>query len=424
MSTELQQHEFLSAAQLGVWMAQRLDPANTAFNIGQYVELNGVLDTIAFEKALRLVVDETETLRVACDETEDGPRQIIHPHMEWTLQNIDLRLEADPHRSAQRWMTAELARPRNLARGPLFAFALLRLSDTCTLWYQRYHHIIMDGTGVWLVVRRTADIYTSLVSGDALGANPFPALSKLLNDEQSYRASRKFSQDRAYWLEQLADRRNAVTLSQRPAASPGNTLRRTVRLAESDTRRLRALCRQKGTSLTQLVTCALAVYLHRMTGAEDVTLGMAVTGRMGNVARRVPSMMSDVLPLPLAVRSSARLEALLEQIAAQTRRVLRHQRVRSEDLRRSLGLLEGQVALHGPTVNAMPFDYDLRFGECTATTHNLCNGPVADLSIAVYDQSDSQTLRLDFDANAASTIVRSWGNISVGCVRFSEFRPR
>ncbi|HEY6927020.1 MAG TPA: amino acid adenylation domain-containing protein, partial [Steroidobacteraceae bacterium] len=205
----------------------------------------------------------------------------------------------------------------------------------------------------------------------------------------------------ASWLEQLTARRNCVTLSQLPAASPGNTLRRTIRLAESTTHRLRALSRRTGKSLTQLVTCGLAVYLHRMTNADDVTLGIAVAGRMGSLARQVPSMMSDVLPLPLAVRSSARLGELLEQIAVQTRRVLRHQRVRSEDLRRGLGLVDRGAALHGPTVNAMPFDYDLRFGECAATVHNLANGPVSDLSVAVYDQSDSQALRLDFDANAA-----------------------
>ena len=34
----------LSAAQLGVWVAQKLDPTSPIFNLGQYVEIRGTLD--------------------------------------------------------------------------------------------------------------------------------------------------------------------------------------------------------------------------------------------------------------------------------------------------------------------------------------------------------------------------------------------
>ena len=50
----------------------------------------------------------------------------------------------------------------------------------------------------------------------------------------------------------------------------------------------------------------------------------------------------------------------------------------------------------------MPFDYDLRFGRHPATAHNLTNGPVEDLSIVMYDRSDSREFRIDFNGNPAS----------------------
>ena len=54
----------MSAAQLGIWFAQRLDPLSAAYNIGEYLEIDGSIDPILFERALQLLVSETETLRV------------------------------------------------------------------------------------------------------------------------------------------------------------------------------------------------------------------------------------------------------------------------------------------------------------------------------------------------------------------------
>ena len=83
------------------------------------------------------------------------------------------------------------------------------------------------------------------------------------------------------------------------------------------------------------------------------------------------------------------------------RHVIRHQRYNVANLRRDIGRGADQ-RVFGPTVNFMPFDYDLRFDGHPVTAHNLSNGPVDDLSIVLYDRSDSRDLRIDFDGNPAS----------------------
>jgi hypothetical protein len=54
----------LTAAQMGIWVAQMMDPSNPSFNIAEYIELNGCIDPTRFDQALHQVVTETETLRV------------------------------------------------------------------------------------------------------------------------------------------------------------------------------------------------------------------------------------------------------------------------------------------------------------------------------------------------------------------------
>ena len=67
----------LTGAQSGIWYAQQLDPSNPMYNTGEYVEINGAIDPVTFEKALRKVIQEAETLHVLFQEDGDGPWQVI-----------------------------------------------------------------------------------------------------------------------------------------------------------------------------------------------------------------------------------------------------------------------------------------------------------------------------------------------------------
>ena len=66
----------LSAAQLGVWFAQKIDPANPIYNIGQSIEIHGPVDPSLFNAAVTKAVIDTEAYRVRFIEEIDGPRQL------------------------------------------------------------------------------------------------------------------------------------------------------------------------------------------------------------------------------------------------------------------------------------------------------------------------------------------------------------
>ena len=60
----------------------------------------------------------------------------------------------------------------------LFRFALIRVGDDHTIWFQKYHHIIIDATGRRLLSARTASRYRALRFGE-----PLPALNAATPDE-------------------------------------------------------------------------------------------------------------------------------------------------------------------------------------------------------------------------------------------------
>ncbi|WP_407555998.1 amino acid adenylation domain-containing protein [Streptomyces sp. Pv4-95] len=384
-----------------MWYAQALDPLSPAQNTAECLEIDGPIAPDLFAQALRVVTTEADALRVRIEDTPDGPRQHILDEVELPLTVQDLRAEADAVTTAERWMRADLDAPVSLSAPPLFRHALFRVGEERWLWYQRIHHVVMDGFGYSLLVRRTAEVYAALVRGERPGPRSFGTLAELVSQDTDYRTSADFAADRAHWSGAFADRPETPRLAGRDALPSRTFRRRTSYLPQETTEAVRDLAARLRATWPDVLIAAKALYTSRATAQSDVVLGLPMMGRMGSSALRVPGMVMNVLPLRLTVGPEATFAGLVRQVVLGIRQVRRHQRYRYEDIRRDLGLLGEGRALVGPLVNIMPFDYGVDFAGATARARNLSAGPVDDLTVNVYDRADGRGLRIDHDGNPA-----------------------
>ncbi|MFH8756046.1 amino acid adenylation domain-containing protein [Streptomyces atroolivaceus] len=391
----------LTAAQSDMWFAQSLDPLSPAQNTAECLEIDGPLDPELFAAALRRVTAEADALRVTVEDSPDGPRQRVLPSVGLPLTTHDLRDAPDAARRAEEWMRADLAEPFGLTAGPLFRHALFRVGEERWLWYQRIHHLVMDGFSYSLLVRRAAEVYTGLTRGEEPGPRAFGTLADLVAEDSAYRSSDAFAADRAHWTEAFADRPPEPRLAGREALPSRTFLRRTAHLGPEATEAVRDLAARLRATWPDVLIAAQALYTSRATGHQEVVLGLPMTGRMGSVSLGVPGMVMNVLPLRLDVAPDATFAELVRQVVLGVREVRRHQRYRYEDIRRDLGLPGENRALAGPLVNVMPFDHDLDFAGSPARARNLSAGPVDDLTVHVYDRADGRGLHIDHDGNPA-----------------------
>ncbi|MEC1595862.1 non-ribosomal peptide synthetase DhbF [Bacillus spizizenii] len=389
----------LTGAQTGIWFAQQLDPDNPIYNTAEYIEINGPINIALFEEALRHVIKEAESLHVRFGENMDGPWQMINPSPDVQLHVIDVSSEPDPEKTALNWMKADLAKPVDLGYDPLFNEALFIAGPDRFFWYQRIHHIAIDGFGFSLIAQRVASTYTALMKGQSVTDRSFGSLQAILEEDTDYRASEQYEKDRQFWLDRFADGPEVVSLADRAPRTSNSFLRQTAYLPLSDVNALKESARYFSGSWHEVVIAVSAVYVHRMTGSGDVVLGLPMMGRIGSASLNVPAMVMNLLPLRLSVSSSMSFSELIQQISREIRSIRRHHKYRHEELRRDLKLIGENHRLFGPQINLMLFDYGLDFAGAQGTTHNLSAGPVDDLSINVYDRTDGSGLRIDVDAN-------------------------
>lgn len=386
----------LSTAQLGVFYAQQRDPENPIFNAGDRIEINGAVRVPLFERALRQVVRETDALHTRFALTEAGPVQILGPEPEWDLHIADLTDEPDPEAAAESWMRADLGRSRDICVDPLFRQALLRVCAERFWWYQRIHHIMMDGYGHGLLIRRVAEVYSALEAGTPVAPTQFGSVRTLLDEDVDYRESDRFHRDRQFWRQRLDGLAEVPGFASAVAATSDSFLRQTETIGPE----LATRAEELESTAPLLMTAVTAAYLHRCTGARDLVLGFPVTGRTSAAMRRVPGMAANVAPLRLWVGPATNYAELAAQVVERAQEVLRHQSYRYEDLSRDRGGLGSVARLFGPIVNLMPFRTELRFGTHEATVRSMASGPLADFQVTVHERGDG-SLRLEFDANPA-----------------------
>ncbi|WP_329542010.1 non-ribosomal peptide synthase/polyketide synthase [Streptomyces sp. NBC_01358] len=387
----------VSAAQMGIWVAQQLAPDSPLYNCATCFRIDGRIDHALLAEAVRRTVAETDALRARFDDDGDEPHQIVEPAGEVPVRFVDVSTAADPDAAARAWMDDDLSVPADPRAGQLYTHALFELGDDRTLFYFRHHHLVLDGYGQTLYLRRLAHTYTALAAGQEPAPTRIRPLAELLGRDAQYRASAQHDKDRTYWLDLFGETPESSTLTGRTAEPSPKPLRRSVRLTSGQLAGLRGSGRW-----SLVLVAAVAAYTHRLTSTADVVVGLPMTARADALALTTPAMLANEVPLRFTVAPGLSLADLVRQATAQVNGALRHQRYRGEDLHRELHLSGGAGGLSSVMVNAMSFGQEISFGGLGTVMHPLSTGPVRDLSVTSFgDPMGDEGVRLDFDGNPA-----------------------
>jgi enterobactin synthetase component F len=375
----------LTEAQEGLSFAQRLDPGNPLFNTGHWLDLHGPLDVEAFRAAVDGMVAEADSLALRVTDAMQ--------HVDPTLRPWLVVVDGATEDAALAEMAADMARPVDPARGPMAAQRLYRLSPTRHLWYHRAHHLVLDGFGTELVMRRVAALYAARVAGADPGA-PLGAFAAAIAEDAAFRAAPRRARDAAFWREAMVDAPDVTAIGQGVALTARSAHRAEVAIAPEA---LRAFAATHDLAWPDVATALLGAYVRRLTGEAETTIGVAFMNRFGSAAARVPATLMNVLPLRIGFDESETLRDNVESLDLVALR--RHGRYRGEQIRRDLGRVGAARRLHGPIVNIQPYHALPVFPGLVADLHLLGTGPVDDITFDLRGDPAAGALRLMVEAN-------------------------
>ncbi|WEF26974.1 enterobactin non-ribosomal peptide synthetase EntF [Klebsiella aerogenes] len=393
----------LVAAQPGIWMAERLSTLPGAWSVAHYVELRGNLDPALLARAIVAGLKQADTLSMRFCEDNGEAWQWVDEAREFAeVQTIDLRQQADPHAAALTLMQGDLGQNLRVDGGnPLVYHQLLRVSDDGWYWYQRYHHLLVDGFSFPAITRQIAAIYRAWQRGEATPASPFTPFAEVVEEYQRYYGSDAWQRDKNFWQEQRQALPSPASLSAAPLAGRATSTDIWRMKLEADPAIFSQLAANAPQCQRADLTLALTtLWLGRLCNRMDYAAGFIFMRRMGSAALTATGPVLNVLPLAVKIDAQETLAELATRLSGQLKKMRRHQRYDAEQIVRDSGKAAGDEPLFGPVLNIKVFDYQLDMDGVQALTHTLATGPVNDLELALFPDEHGG-LSLEILANKA-----------------------
>jgi len=272
----------LSIQQQRQWLSLEKEERPSYYHF--VVRLAGSLDATAFRRAFDEVVKRHEILRTTLVVENGQPVQAIHPPREWNMAFEDLSgLPTDEREQRVAQLSAELARPFDLARGPLCRTALLRLDDEEHVLPFTLLHLIADHWSTDVLISEMSTVYRALVEGKAA---PLPELPIQYGDYASWQQQpseqERLNEELEYWRAQLQDYDPVLRLptdKPRPPVQTFHGAHESLLLPAELSESLQSLSRREGVTLFMTMLAVLNVLLSSLTGRKDIGVATGVAGR-------------------------------------------------------------------------------------------------------------------------------------------------
>ncbi len=299
--------------------------------------LEGALDVDAFRAAWDRVLERHPALRAFFVwEGREHPLQVICRRAQpaWEIRDWE------PGEDFGHWLAADRRRGFSAQRPPLVRFALLNLGQDRRRFVWSFHHLLLDGWCLPLVLDDLLASYRALRLKQPLD-RPSP---RPYRDYLAWLQARDPAPDRAYWRDYLRGFDSPTPLGlagpEQPASAWGER-DRVLTLAETEA--LVALARRRRLTLGVLVQTAWGILLGRYAGRRDVLFGSTVSGRPPELAG-VESMVGvfiNSLPVRLDLDPALPVAELAARLLADQARREAHAHAPLVEIQRAAPLSPG-----------------------------------------------------------------------------------
>lgn len=278
----------LSSNQKRLWIIEQHDIKNPAYNLGLTYHIKGAIDASVFNKSIQILFDRQHTL-FSVFRQSDGilyidiiPRDVIVELIDFSDITAEKRRDemlCFAGTDAGKWF--------DLETGPLYRLYLLKYDDTEFYFHATIHHIVFDGMSRQIFIDELSSIYTDLYKGMEVSVKPgeYHSYDFAAQDEIA-KSGRSFDELKEFWTDNLKGFDNSsLNLPfdrQRPIHSTGLGQVELFVIPEYITTRLKELAGRNNRSLFQVMASTVGLFLHKVTGDDDICIGIPVSTRKYN----------------------------------------------------------------------------------------------------------------------------------------------
>jgi amino acid adenylation domain-containing protein/non-ribosomal peptide synthase protein (TIGR01720 family) len=334
---------------------QPLQTASDAYVMQTILDLEGTLDGQALQVALQALLQRHANLRAAfVYQRLDEPVQVILRTVPLPWQEIDFSELDDATREAEscRFLQEDRSRGFDPTQPPMLRFSLIRLSSNRCRLVLTFHHILLDGWSMSVLIQELFTLYANGGNGHALSrVTPY-------RDYLVWLSGRDRAAAEHAWRAMLTGLQEATRLAstQIPTSTSQATLAWT--LSENLIQTLSRQARLQRLTLNTMVQGAWGLLLAQWIGRDDVVFGVTAAGRPPELpgVEHMMGLLIHTPPLRLQFNPAQPIIDMLAGIQDQQVCLIEHQHLDLADIERLAGL--GQLFDTLVVFENYPVDHD------------------------------------------------------------------
>ena len=280
----MKKHAPLSKVQYGIYVECASRIGEICYNLPYVYALDKSLDEERLRTAVIDTVEAHPTLFTRIELTDDGePMQTID------MDNEHFELEIEDTTDIEK-KAAELVRPFDIYNDRLFRIHLLR-DDNHLYLFIDYHHLIVDGTSMSLLLHDINDAYNGkAVSGESM------TLADVCAEEEALRQSPAFEEAKQ-WYAKNFDCSDTFTQLLPDREDPELKEASLLRTLSTDMDRVEQFCRDNGIFKSTLFTMAYAYLLAKFNNEQEALFNTVYNGRKTKQLAHTVGMFVKTLPV-------------------------------------------------------------------------------------------------------------------------------
>ncbi|GAA3649397.1 non-ribosomal peptide synthase/polyketide synthase [Flavivirga jejuensis] len=306
----------LSFSQERLWFIDQLEGSlNYHMPVSLYLE--GALDIVALEGALKMIVSRHEILRTVINEEDGIGYQVVRATENWSLKKVTV----EDHELLENQISEFIATPFDLSNDYMLRMCLFQLESESFELVGVLHHIASDGWSNSILVNELKTIYKALKRNQEIVLLPLPIqYADYAIWQRTYIDGIVLEQQLQYWQNQL---QGIIPLMLpfdylRPSLQSKQGANFSFLLDEELSTALNDFAKEEGVTLFMVLLSVFKVLLYRYSGQEDICVGTPIANRTQKETENLIGFFVNTLVLRSDLRGNPSFRMLLEKVKATT----------------------------------------------------------------------------------------------------------
>ncbi len=288
--------------QLEIWVSCIMggEDASRSYNESVSLRLTGIFNYDAMRLALGDLIDRHEALRSSF--SADGKLICINKELPLHITFADISSQKSLQQQSYitEFSKKDAETVFDLLNGPLFRFAVLKISEKEHYLKISAHHIICDGWSLGIMLQDLGKLYSAYSKKETPHLLPANKFSQYALDQRAFSETSEYKNIVHYWVDQYKGNvpvLNLPTDFPRPPVRTYKSQRDDYALNRELVSAVKAMGTKAGCSFVTTLLSAFEVYLHRLTGQNDIVLGLPAAGQSATGNLSLVGHCVNLLPL-------------------------------------------------------------------------------------------------------------------------------